>query len=166
MRLSMPLSVAVVAALLLSSRHAAGQSAAPRVQGSYQRNAAPSNPALKYFTGEQADPAVRARPAAASPARPAAAGRVAKPFENVRRDPLVSPYLALDVNGGITGVPAYYAFVQPQLEQMRENQMQRNQSMRLQQQMRATSATAPGSVEPVGYTARFLNSGGYFPSLR
>jgi hypothetical protein len=97
-------------------------------------------------------------------------GRPAKPFTNVFPMPTVSPYLALDVREGDTGLPAYHMFVKPQLEQQQFNAVQQAQYQRLQGQVRAASVNvAPGpdaGVSTADHRSRFMNYGGYFPAAR
>lgn len=106
--------------------------------------------------------------AAIAPAR-----RPIRPFNNVMPGPSVSPYLALDVRDGDSGLSAYHMFVKPQLDQQQFNAIQQAQYQRLQGQVRsATTASAnvapgPGAGISIGdHRSRFMNYGGYFPTAR
>ncbi|MEM9660006.1 MAG: hypothetical protein AAF961_16705, partial [Planctomycetota bacterium] len=123
----LPALLSPIIACQLAANCCLAQSHPPGAPGGYQRITGQSNPALRYFAGTPATSA----PSAARPTPRAAANdpsppptRVSKPFENTPRGPIVSPYLALDVNEGLTGMPAYYALVRPRLDQMRQNQTQ------------------------------------------
>jgi hypothetical protein len=74
----------------------------------------------------------------AQPAR-----RPAKPFESASDRSTISPYLNLfrDEKGS-QGIPNYYAFVQPQLEQQAASQRQQIQSQRLQRHGQAADSSA------------------------
>ena len=95
-----------------------------------------------------------------------------KPFQNIHRDPTLSPYLSLDlVRDDGTALPGYYAFYQPQRQQQQANEAQEARLRRLQQQLR--TATAKGSITrnvsggmpTTGSSSQFMNLGGYYPNL-
>jgi hypothetical protein len=96
-----------------------------------------------------------------------------KPFQNVKREPTLSPYLALDLlNDDDTRLPNYYAFYQPMRQQQLESDAQEARIRRLQQQLRVSNATGAVSRNPrggmptTGNSSQFMNLGGYFPGLR
>lgn len=96
-----------------------------------------------------------------------------KPFQNVKREPTLSPYLALDLlNDDDTRLPNYYAFYQPMRQQQLESDAQEARIRRLQQQLRVSNATGEVSRNPrsgmptTGNSSQFMNLGGYFPGLR
>jgi hypothetical protein len=175
--------VAVVgSAALLCGASARGQGyaaptggAAPsfRQPGSYQRVSGRSNPALTYYGGS---PALAYLPAGRSQQLPAPlpvqTGAAVKPFTSVPQHPSVTPYLALEQRESDVGLPNYYLYVQPQLEQQTLNNVQQAQYRRLQQQMRrgTTGAIVPaglsGGMPTTGHSTQFMNNGGYYPGLR
>jgi len=127
------------------------------------------NPALRYFGGKNArtvyqQPASRQQPPAPQPVQ---AARVSKPFNGTVRTSTITPYLNLDVRQSDVGLPNYYAFVKPQLEQQRTNRTQTQRMHRMQQQLRIASTpgiVAPGGGIPTtGHSTQFLNMGSYFP---
>jgi hypothetical protein len=173
--------VAVVgsAALTLCGASARGQGyAAPtgapvfRQPGSYQRVSGRSNPALDYYGGS---PALAYLPAGRSQALPTPlpvqTGAALKPFTSVPQHPSVTPYLALDQRESDVGLPNYYLYVRPALEQQAANNVQQAQYRRLQQQMRrgAPGAIVPegtsGGIPTTGHSTQFLNVGAYYPGL-
>ena len=96
-----------------------------------------------------------------------------KPFENLYRQPTLSPYLALDLlDDSGTGLPNYYAFYQPQQQQQQANEAQEARIRRLQQQLRLATATGAisrnpsGGMPTTGTSSQFMNLGGYFPNLQ
>jgi hypothetical protein len=132
----------------------------------FARTTAASN----YFRGrETIIPGQRARRPAPKQVE---VTRTGKPFENIYREPTLSPYLSLDlVNDQGTGLPNYYAFVQPQRQQQQANQSQEARIRRLQQQLR--TSTAKGAVTrnirsgmpTTGSSSHFMNLGNYYPDL-
>ncbi|HEY4235483.1 MAG TPA: hypothetical protein VGM76_18775 [Lacipirellulaceae bacterium] len=81
-------------------------------------------------------------PAPTGFAPPQPAGQAIKPFQYATERPTLSPYLNLYRDDkGSQGVPNYYAFVQPQLEEQAAQQRQQIQSQR--QQRRGQSAASP-----------------------
>jgi hypothetical protein len=138
-----------------------------------------STAAGTYFGGSNTfiryQPARRSAPA---PQPMDISGR-GKPFENLYRQPTVSPYLALDLlNDEGTGLPNYYAFYKPQQERQQANEAQEARIRRLQQQLRMTTAAgaisrnssisriSSGGMPTTGTSSQFMNLGGYFPGLR
>jgi hypothetical protein len=96
-----------------------------------------------------------------------------KPFQNIYREPTLSPYLALDLlNDDGSGVPNFYAFYQPQRQQQQANEAQEARIRRLQQQLRTATAKGAvtrnlsGGMPTTGSSSQFMNLGGYYPDLR
>jgi len=129
--------------------------------------------ASEYFGGNHVmlpNQPVRRPAPSPQPMEGAASG---KPFQNLHREPTLSPYLTLDlVNDDGTGLPNYYAFYQPQRQQQQANEAQEARIRRLQQQLRMANATDSVSRNPnasmhtTGNSSQFMNLGGYFPGLR
>ena len=91
--------------------------------------------------------------------------RVSKPFENVDRDPTISPYIHLDRDDDEKQiVPNYFTFVRPQLEQMATNRFQQReiQQLRGQVQGMTMSGIAPQGVRTV-CRARVRRRGSWTP---
>jgi hypothetical protein len=152
---------------------AAGATPSFRAPGSYQRLSGRDNPALRYFGGSKAlaySSAGRSRPMPAP--QPVQTAAVVKPFSGVQPASAVTPYLALDERESTTGLPNYYLFVKPQLDQQARNQIQQAQYRRLQQQMRMATAggvvsrSLSGGMPTTGHSTQFMNNGGYYPGLR
>jgi hypothetical protein len=95
-----------------------------------------------------------------------------KPFQDIQRQPTLSPYLALDLVESSTGLPNYTMFVQPQLQQRAANEAQERELQRLRQQVRVATARGVVSKNPTagvpttGSSMQFMNVGSYFPSVR
>ena len=95
-----------------------------------------------------------------------------KPFQNIHRGPVVSPYMSLDIPESATGLPNYYAFVQPQLEQRATNEAQADEIRRLRQQVRRSgrpeqvSKSSNAGLPTTGNSSQFMNLGNYFPGSR
>ncbi|MBX3434686.1 MAG: hypothetical protein KF847_15310 [Pirellulales bacterium] len=144
---------------------------APR-PGVYQRLSGASNPALEYYGRGRAQfrPAPKSAAVAPAAAQAVQTAPASKPFTDYRAGSNLSPYLALDIQESSVGLPSYYAFVQPQLEQQRFAQRQQMQNQRTQQQLR--SATAAGAINrgvngglpTTGHSTQYFNMGGYYPT--
>jgi hypothetical protein len=144
-----------------------------RLPGSYQRVSGRDNPALRYFGGSRSlPPQASARSQTIPAPQPVQAAAYVKPYTNLPAGPSVSPYLALDQLETQNGLPNYYLFVKPQLEQAATNQAQQLQNRRLQQQMRRASVagiiprSTSGGMPTTGHSTQFMNNGGYFPTLQ
>jgi hypothetical protein len=91
-----------------------------------------------------------------------------KPFSQIYRRPVVSPYLNLDRNDG-GAAPNYFTLVQPQLQQQRYNQQQARRIDRLQREVGALQSTAGFTpfanegIRATGHAATFMNTSHYFP---
>ena len=130
-------------------------------------------PAGRYFGGRTAITSrlpVRNSNPAPQPMDVSGAG---KPFEQLQREPVLSPYLSLDlVNDDGTGLPNYYAFYKPQRDQQQKLLSQEARIRKLQQQLRVAGATRTISQDPVvgmpttGNSSQFMNLGNYYPGLR
>jgi len=143
--------------------------------GSYLRLSGGSNPALRFFTGAAARdahlPPVQQQQSQIQRVQAAAAG---KPFEHAVPSATISPYLSLDLREAELGIPNYYAFVKPQLQQRQANQAQAAELQRLQQQLRTATAAGgvsrntSGGIPNTGTSVQFMNTGGYYstPVLR
>jgi len=148
--------------------------------GSYSQNPrSPQrvSPALEYFASRRARHAAAAQRYSATRPAPASTSqqvqlRGSKPFQHINRGSALSPYLNLDRIESGTGLPNYYAFVQPLIEQRETNRAQSRELRRLEQQVR--TATAPrnrstlsqGGMPTTGNSNQFLNLDNYYPGLR
>jgi hypothetical protein len=178
-------ALAAVFALALPASHAVAQAPAaysPFTNGrvtpptqpasSYQRVSGRSNPALDFYGGSKALAyAPQSRPLPLPAPVPVQTRPTAKPFSGVQQASAISPYLMLDARETPDGLPNYYFYVKPQMDQRRVNQAQQAQYRRLQQQVRTASAagaaTNPnGGIPTTGHSAQFMNNGGYYPGLR
>lgn len=143
-----------------------------RAPGSYQRLSGRDNPALNFFGGSRAlyqAPSARAQQVPAP--QPVQTAAYVKPFKGVQRNGPLTPYLALDQFETQNGLPNYYLYVKPQLEQQATNQAQELQNRRLAQQLRraSTSGIMPrstsGGMPTTGHSTQFMNNAGYYPGL-
>lgn len=134
-----------------------------------QKQTTHTNPALRYFGGKNAQtvyqqPPTRQQPPAPQPIQ---VTRANKPFSGTTYTSTITPYLNLDVRQSDVGIPNYYAFVRPQLEQQRTNQLQRRRMQRMQRELRMASvpgiASPNGGIPTTGHSTQFLNIGNYFP---
>ncbi len=166
---------ATIAMLLAATSVAQGQStvysktASSSLSSLTSTQAARMNPALRYFGGKNAQTVYRQpafRQQLPQP-QPVHVARASKPFSSSVRSSTITPYLNLDVRQSTVGLPNYYAFVKPQLDQQRTNQRQARRMQRMQQDLRM--ASTPGIVSPdggiptTGHSTQFLNMGSYFP---
>jgi hypothetical protein len=145
-----------------------------RAPGSYERVSGRSNPALNFFRG--ARPAVYTPPSFRSQQMPAPqpvqTAAYVKPHSGLPTGPSVTPYLALDQLETQNGMPNYYLYVKPQLDQSDMNQAQQMQNRRMQQQLRRASTagilprTTSGGMPTTGHSTQFMNNGGYYPGLQ
>ncbi|MCA9236926.1 MAG: hypothetical protein KDA44_15725 [Planctomycetales bacterium] len=142
--------------------------------GSYQRVSGMSNPALDFYGGSRS---MAYAPQAARVTQPPATQPVttapdAKPFSSLQQGSNLSPYLALDIRESSVGLPSYYAFVRPQMQQQQFAQQQQTQNRRTEQQLRsatvvgATTRGVNGGIPTTGHSTQFFNLGGYYPSGR
>jgi hypothetical protein len=127
------------------------------------------NPALRYFGGKNAQTVYQQPPSRQQlpPPQLVHSARANKPFSGTVRTSTITPYLNLDVRQSDVGLPNYYAFVRPQLEQQRTNQQQRRHMQRMQRDLRLASvpgiASPNGGIPTTGHSTQFLNIGNYFP---
>lgn len=158
--------------VLLFSSLALGQSAdrTSLTSTNFSATTGTNNPALRYFGGTALLQPSSRRPALQLPAlAPMPKRPIRKPFAGATLGSPVSPYLALDLRESGSGLPNYYAFVRPQLQQQRQFELQQAQYQMLQQQVRSSGATAGSpsgsraSMPTTGHSTQFQNLGGYFP---
>lgn len=106
------------------------------------------------------------------PSAPRVVRRQTKPFQNIERDPTISPYLNLDRDDDESqGVPNYFTFVRPQIEQLQTNRMQQRDIQQLRGQLQSMSSTvvAPQyqTSRPAGAStpARFMDTAQFYGGL-
>lgn len=147
------------------------QQARYQAPGGQQRTPV-ATPALQYFGGHKLTIAPAPRPRTALPTPQPVQLSGGKPFQAVSRPPSLSPYMGLDMLESDVGLPNYYAYTRPQIQQRQANAAQQAQLRRLQQQMRMANATGvvsrnpSGGIPTTGHSSQFLNMGGYYPTLR
>jgi hypothetical protein len=138
-----------------------------------QGNQGVTTPAAQYFANRQLNTEVPSQPIAIKQQvrQPLQTSGV-KPFENIQRQPTLSPYLGLDaVPESSTSLPNWHLFVQPQMQQRNSAESQARELIRMRQQMRAgrvhvaSQNSSPG-IPTTGSSSQFMNVGGYFPGLR
>lgn len=124
------------------------------------------------FYGRSSTPSQLPRRAPIQPSGPRPMRRQTKPFQNIERDPAISPYLNLDRNeDDAQGVPNYFTFVRPQLEQLQTNRMQQREIQQLRGQLQGMSSVngpqyqATGSAG-TGASARFMDTAQFYGGLR
>ena len=134
------------------------------------RIGANSNPALRYFAGKNVRPLPRSTMREQVPLpRPVQVAAQSKPFSRVSRTSTISPYLSLDVRQSDVGIPNYYAFVKPLLQQRATNRLQQKQFGQMEQKLRTASVNGivannpSGGMPTTGHSTQFLNMGQYFP---
>jgi hypothetical protein len=168
--------VTTIAMLLTATSVAQGQPAAYSSKsstGSYSSltssQTARMNPAMRYFGGKNAQ-TVYQQPTTGQllpKPQPVQVTRAGKPFSGTVRSSTITPYLNLDVRQSDVGLPNYYAFVRPKLEQQRTNQRQRQRMQRMQSELRMASTpgimSSEGGIPTTGHSTQFLNMGNYFP---
>ncbi len=160
----------VLSSLLLAGQPAQGQ--VFQTSAHTQARADRSTPAMKYFGRGIRTPVVQRQMHRQAPPTQQFQAVGAKPFQNVNRRPTISPYLGLDTIESSVGLPNYYSRVLPQIQQQEANDAQAAKLHRLQRQTRL--ANVPGAISgnrnrgviTTGYSAQFMNVGGYFPTLR
>lgn len=150
----------------------ANEAAASRVQpSSYERTTGRNNPAINFFgapksTQHTARPmrSVQPPPPVAVQTKP-----IAKPFSGHRESSTISPYLGLDYFEDSVGLPNYYLFVRPQIDQNYVNDQQRIDNRVLRAGLRQANAGGAvvrpaGGMPTTGHSAQFMNGGGYYPT--
>lgn len=88
-----------------------------------------------------------------------------KPFNTVVHEPTVSPYLNLYREESDEGLPNYYAFVRPQLDQQRQNREQAQQLQELERQVQQAAYTTPNTPAP-SRAARYGDTGRFYGGWR
>lgn len=143
-----------------------------------QLNQPPRTPAAMYFGGRSAAHQMAqyqhssAEQGNYAPAQQTTQSSAGKPFQEIQRQPTISPYLALDLIESSTGLPNYTMFVQPQLERRAASEAQERELQRLRQQVRVAAArgvvskSGVAGVPTTGSSMQFMNVGSYFPSTR
>jgi hypothetical protein len=148
-----------------------------RAPGSYQRVSGRNNPALAFFGGSRAleyapQGGAQRRVAPQPAALPVQTVAAQKPFTTVPQNPIVTPYLGLNQLETADGLPNFYMYVKPQLDQYAVNQVQQAQYRRVQQEIRRsnpgviTPAGASGGMPTTGHSTQFMNNGGYYPGMK
>jgi hypothetical protein len=145
-----------------------------RAPGTYERVSGRSNPALNFFSNSRraayTAPSFRHQQMPAP--QPVQTAAYLKPHSGLPSGPSVSPYLALDQLETQNGLPNYYLYVKPQLEQSAMNQAQQMQNRRMQNQLRRASTTGilprttSGGMPTTGQSTQFMHTGGYYPGLQ
>jgi hypothetical protein len=164
------------------SRSDSPSAAAPRVapaRASGNEIAIPvqTRQALGFYGGRSAMATLNELPRntayqAAQNTAPQPARRPTKPFQTASNRPALSPYLNLFRDDkSTTGIPNYYQYVQPQLEQQAAEQRQQIQSERRERQGRAASnmngGLAAGAAQPEPNTpAHFMDTAQYYGAWR
>jgi hypothetical protein len=99
---------------------------------------------------------------------PRSAHRQGKPFQTMRRDPTISPWLTLDRSEDYVELPNYFTFVRPQLDQLETNRRSQADILHLQREVQSVSTSVVGSqrgsagVPPTGHTARFMDTAQFY----
>ncbi len=130
--------------------------------------------AIGYFGSAQALATLSQMPQRPAPSSggPPTVANPGKPFQMITRDPTVSPYLNLHREESVDeGVPNYFAFVRPQLEQIETNRRQMREIQRLNQRVQAGSAAVGVPSQPAvqgstGHVARFMDTAQYYGRWR
>lgn len=152
------LAICMITAIFAAQTHAqTGQQTAASVYFA-SRNTVPQTQASRFSTP-------------ASQTMSVAPG--GKPFQNVSRQPTISPYLSLDlVADDGTALPNYYAFYKPKREQQLAIESQQAEILKLRQRVRSAGSTAElsrnsvRSMPTTGSSSQFMNLGNYYPGLR
>jgi len=86
-----------------------------------------------------------------------------KPFETIYGEPTISPYLNLyrDEEND-EGVPNYFAFVRPQMEQLEANRLQQREFQQLRGQVQGMS----GGLPATGTAARYMDTAQFYSGWR
>lgn len=137
----------------------------------FERKTGRNNPALNFFGAPKSSQHV-AKPMRSVQAPPPVAVNtkpMGKPFSSYRASSTITPYLGLDYFDDSVGLPNYYMFVRPQLDQNHVNSEQRvdNRTMRagLRQANAGGAVARPaGGIPTTGHSSQFMNGGGYFPT--
>lgn len=168
------LSVAALIGLLL----APGRTEAQVRQASYSQpnyttgQTERMTPAMRYFSAGRTVPTPQqtSRRPAVAPQQVQAPG--GKPFQDVDRNPNLSPYLSLDMVQTNEGIPNYHLRVLPQQQLQEATHKQKVELRRLRRELRI--ANAPGlnfgsrgvTAPTTGGNTQFMNRGQYFPAVR
>jgi hypothetical protein len=132
----------------------------------------PSRQAVTFYGGRSALAARSEAPrstVSAQSTAPPPSRRGGKPFQNATNRPALSPYLNLfREEKNTTGIPNYYAFVQPQLEQEATSQRQQIQSQRRERQGQTAADAQPGvaAQSGTGTSAHFMDTAQFYSAWR
>jgi hypothetical protein len=129
--------------------------------------------ALGFYGGYSAQATLNQMPRRA-PVQPnpqmSSARHQAKPFGTARSEPTVSPYLNLfrdERNSG--GIPNYFAYVRPQMDQLEANQTQQRELQQLRgrlQNMPAANTAMPQSYGGPRPAAHYMDTAQFYRSFR
>ncbi len=91
-----------------------------------------------------------------------------KPYEGLQKSPTLSPYLSLLNADTGSGLPNYFAYTRPQLQQQRTNRQQRQQVQRLRQQVSAidqqmVNPAGSAGLRPTGHQTVYMNLSHFYP---
>ena len=94
--------------------------------------------------------------------------RRTKPFEGLQKSPTLSPYLSLLNADTGSGLPNYFAYTRPQLQQQRTNRRQQQQVQGLRQQVRAidqqmVNPAGSAGLRPTGHQTVYMNLSHFYP---
>ncbi len=101
-------------------------------------------------------------------ARPTLPRQTAKPFQNKRNAPTISPYLNLFREENNQYLPNYHAYVRPQREIRRSYRHQEAEISRLQQRVQTVSygasvgANTQQGAPSTGHSTRYFNTAGFY----
>lgn len=188
MRLALVSGLAVLALASIGAENLSAQVAYPNEQAgysqissrtasgvrttSYERNTGRSNPALNFYGRPKASGyGSHSRSVQAPAPVPVQTKPMGKPFSTYRAQSTITPYLGLDYFEDSVGVPNYFLFVRPQLDQNYVNREQRNDNRALRAGLRQAKAggavTRPaGGIPTTGHSTQFMQEGAYYPSLQ
>jgi hypothetical protein len=130
-----------------------------------------SRPPLGFYGGFSAQATMSQFPRRPpiQPNSPRPIRRQAKPFEESDPEPTISPYMHLDRDEDeIPGIPNYFAFVRPQMEQLQANRMRQSEIRHLRGVLQNMSAPPSQAARSLGTTtsARFMDTAQFYGSSR
>lgn len=147
------------------------QAAPARVQPTnYERKTGRNNPALNFFGAPNtAGHAAHGRSVQPPPPVAVQTKPMGKPFSSYRASSTITPYLGLDYFDDSVGLPNYYMFVRPQIDQNSVNGEQRNDNRSMRAGIRQANSGGAvvrpaGGIPTTGHSSQFMNGGGYYPT--